>query len=208
MKTNLWKRLASATLALMMLGSFAACGSSSSVAEGSAATQSAVSAPTAEAAAPAEDATPAASVAEPAGSASEDAAASSEDLKTKWASLKGKTLKVATSGQQAGWSQDDGNGGVEGMDIDIMNYICDYYSIDLEWIVADPTGIWGMLQSGEADTIACVTTVNEDRLGAYWFTNTYAWESYCIVSRTEDGVPEAGDSGFLGRQDHLHPRRL
>lgn len=199
MKTNLWKRLASATLALMMLGSFAACGSSSSVAEGSAATQSAASAasaPTAEAAAPAEDAAPAASVAEPAGSAPEAAAASSEDLKTKWASLKGKTLKVATSGQQAGWSQDDGNGGVEGMDIDIMNYICDYYGIDLEWIVADPTGIWGMLQSGEADTIACVTTVNEDRLGAYWFTNTYAWESYCIVSRTEDGVPEAGDLDF------------
>ena len=103
---------------------------------------------------------------------------------------------MATSGVQAGWSQDDGNGGIEGMDVDVMNYICDYYGINLEWVVADPTGIWGMLQSGEVDTIACVTTVNEDRLAAYWFTNTYAWESYSIVSRTEDGVPEAGDLDF------------
>lgn len=117
-------------------------------------------------------------------------------LQTKWASLSGTTLKVATSGQQAGWSQDDGNGGVEGMDIDVMNYICEYYGINIEWVVADPTGLWGMLQSGEVDTIACLTTTNEDRLAAYWFSNTYAWESYSMVSRTEDGVPEAGDLSF------------
>ena len=123
-------------------------------------------------------------------------AAEATELQTKWAALSGTKLKVATSGQQAGWSQDDGNGGVEGMDIDVMNYICQYYGIEIEWVVADPTGLWGMLQSGEVDTIACLTTTNADRLAAYWFSNTYAWESYSMVSRTEDGVPEAGDMSF------------
>ena len=195
MKTKLWKRLAAATLAVMMLASLTACGDSSS-SQAAASSAAATEAPkTEETAAPTPQEEQQASVAEAPDSTAE-APAATEDLKEKWASLKGKTLKVATSGQQAGWSQDDGNGGVEGMDIDVMEYICDYYGINLEWIVADPTGIWGMLQSGEADTIACVTTVNEDRLGAYWFSNTYAWESYCIVSRTEDGVPEAGDLSF------------
>lgn len=195
MKTSLWKRVLCIAMAIFMLAGMTACGDSGSSAEASKA--SAVSnndaAPEASEA-PAVSEAPAA----PVDSAAEGSAleSSGEDLKTKWASLAGKKLKVATSGQQAGWSQDDGNGGVEGMDIDVMNYICDYYGIELEWVVADPTGIWGMLQSGEVDTIACVTTVNEDRLGAYWFTNTYAWESYSIVSRTEDGVPETGDLSF------------
>ena len=171
------KKLLCLLLALAMMLGMVACGSTESAAEETSA---------ASAAAPAEEA--AASEAAPAADAS--------DLKTKWASLSGTTLKVATSGQQAGWSQDDGNGGVEGMDIDVMNYICDYYGIKIEWVVADPTGLWGMLQSGEVDTIACLTTTNADRLAAYWFSNTYAWESYSMVSRTEDGVPEAGDLSF------------
>ena len=75
-----------------------------------------------------------------------------------------------------------------------MEYICDYYGINLEWIVADPTGIWGMLQSGEADTIACVTTVKRGSVWALTGSPTPTPGSlYCIVSRTEDGVPEAGD---------------
>lgn len=194
MKTTFWKRLAAAALSVMMLASLTACGGDSA-SQAAASSAAATEAPKTEASTAAAPAPEQASVAE-APDSTADAPAATADLKEKWASLKGKTLKVATSGQQAGWSQDDGNGGVEGMDIDVMEYICDYYGINLEWIVADPTGIWGMLQSGEADTIACVTTVNEDRLGAYWFTNTYAWESYCIVSRTEDGVPEAGDLDF------------
>ena len=174
MKTNIWKKALCILLALAMLTALSACGSAAS------------SEPAAS------EASGEASVQE----ASAEAPAEAASLKDKYASLAGKTLKVATSGVQAGWSQDDGNGGIEGMDVDTMNYICDYYGINLEWVVADPTGIWGMLQSGEVDTIACVTTVNEDRLAAYWFTNTYAWESYSIVSRTEDGVPEAGDLDF------------
>lgn len=186
---KLWKRLLCLTMAAAMLLALTACGDTSSAESAASAASSTESADPA-----------AASVAEPQEESAQEPAdgeaAAAEDLKTKWASLSGKTLKVATSGVQAGWSQDDGNGGVEGMDIDVMNYICDYYGIELEWVIADPTGLWGMLQSGEVDTIACVTTVNEDRLAAYWFTNTYAWESYSIVSRTEDGVPEAGDLDF------------
>lgn len=195
MKTALWKRLLCMTMAVAMLLAMAGCGSETSSAE-SAAPAASSAAETQETETPAE--APAVEPEAPASAADSaaEAPAGAEDLKTKWASLSGTKLKVATSGVQAGWSQDNGNGGIEGMDIDVMNYICDYYGIELEWVVADPTGIWGMLQSGEVDTIACVTTVNEDRLNAYWFTNTYAWESYSIVSRTEDGVPETGDLDF------------
>ncbi len=187
------KKLLCIVMAVSMLLAMGACGGADSSAEASAPAADSKAASVAEATeAPAPAEAPAEATAED----SAAAPAGAEDLKAKWSALSGKTLKVATSGVQAGWSQDDGNGGVEGMDIDVMNYIGDYYGMNIEWVVADPTGIWGMLQSGEVDTIACVTTVNEDRLGAYWFTNTYAWESYSIVSRTEDGVPEAGDLDF------------
>ena len=146
MKTTFWKRLAAAALSVMMLASLTACGGDSA-SQAAASSAAATEAPKTEASTAAAPAPEQASVAEVPDSTA-DAPAASEDLKEKWASLKGKTLKVATSGQQAGWSQDDGNGGVEGMDIDVMEYICDYYGINLEWIVADPTGIWGMLQSG------------------------------------------------------------
>lgn len=120
----------------------------------------------------------------------------SSDLKNKWASLKGKTLKVGTSSSLLGWTMDDGSGQPEGMDIDVMKYICDYYGINIEWTVSEYSSLWGMVQNGMIDTIANLTTVNKDRLGLYWFTNTYAWESYSIASRTEDGIPEDGDMSF------------
>ena len=190
MKRNVWKKLLLGLMAVAMLASMAACGSSEAKEE---------SAPAAE--------TEASEAAPEAPDAAEEASAPAEEegLAAKWASLNGKTLRVATSGAQAGWSQDDGNSGTEGMDIDVMEYICNYYGINLEWTVVDPTGMWGMLQSGEVDTIANLTTTNEDRLGAYWFTNTYAWESYCLVSRTEDGVPEDGDLSFWDQKTICTP---
>lgn len=121
---------------------------------------------------------------------------SDTDLKTKYADLAGKTLKVGTGCAQAGWTMDDGTGNPEGMDIDVLTYICDYYGINIEWTVSEYASLWGMVQNGVIDTIANLTTVNDDRLGLYWFTNTYAWESYSIVSRKADGVPEDGDITF------------
>lgn len=124
------------------------------------------------------------------------AVASTDPLKNKWASLAGTTLKVGTSCVQQGWSMDDGKGNPEGMDADVMKYICDYYGIKLEWTVSEYASLWGMVQNGVIDTIANLTTVNKDRLGLYWFTNTYAWESYSIVSRKADGIPADGDMAF------------
>lgn len=121
---------------------------------------------------------------------------SDTDLKTKYSDLAGKTLKVGTGCAQAGWTMDDGTGNPEGMDIDVLTYICDYYGINIEWTISEYASLWGMVQNGVIDTIANLTTVNDDRLGLYWFTNTYAWESYSIVSRKADGVPEDGDMTF------------
>lgn len=121
---------------------------------------------------------------------------SDTDLKTKYADLAGKTLKVGTGCAQAGWTMDDGTGNPEGMDIDVLTYICDYYGINIEWTISEYASLWGMVQNGVIDTIANLTTVNDDRLSLYWFTNTYAWESYSIVSRKADGVPEDGDMTF------------
>lgn len=118
------------------------------------------------------------------------------ELQEKWASLEGQKLVVGTSCVQTGWSQDDGMGNPEGCDIEIMNYICDYYGLELEWYVAEYASLWGCIQNGMIDTIANLTTVNADRLELYWFTNTYAWESYSVVSRNADDTPEDGDMAY------------
>ena len=189
MKTNLWKRVLCALMALAMLAAFTAC-SSSEPASTDTAAPAAAETPAAET-----SQEPAAPAEEPV-AAEEPAAEPVDALKEQYADLAGKTLRVGTTGTQKGWSQDDGTGNLEGMDIETITYIADYYGMSIEWITADSAGLWGMLQTGDIDTIACLTTVNPDRLDLYWFTNTYAWESYSIVSRTEDGVPEDGDLTF------------
>lgn len=184
MKSKFLKKLLCGLMVAGMTVSLVACGSSetTTVTEESPATTETM----------AETKTPAETTAE-----TEEAAASDgEDLKTKYASLDGTTLRVGTGCAQAGWTMDDGNGNPEGMDIDVLNYICDYYGIKIEWTVSEYASLWGMLQNDVIDTIANLTTVNDDRLGLYWFTNTYAWESYSIVSRKEDGIPEDGDMAF------------
>ena len=87
---------------------------------------------------------------------------SDTDLKTKYADLAGKTLKVGTGCAQAGWTMDDGTGNPEGMDIDVLTYICDYYGINIEWTISEYASLWGMVQNGVIDTIANLTTVNDD----------------------------------------------
>lgn len=119
----------------------------------------------------------------------------SDPLKAKWAGLAGKTLKVGTGGVQLGWTMGDASN-LEGMDIDVIKYICDYYGIKIEWTVSEYASLWGMVQNGVIDTIANLTTVNPDRLKLYWFTNTYAWESYSIAGRKADGIPEDGDMSY------------
>lgn len=92
MKTPIWKRLLCMFLSAAMLVTLAACGTESSV--GASAPDSATVAKVDEASDEATTTTDAVSVAElPAGA--------TEDLKSKWSSLSGKTLRVATSGQQA-----------------------------------------------------------------------------------------------------------
>ena len=168
MKKYTWKRLACLSCSLAMTVSLFGCGSS----ESDTAT---------------EESTDTESI-----STTEESGGERTALQEKWADLEGTQLTVGTSCVQTGWSQDDGSGNPEGMDIDVMQYICDYYGWDLEWYVADYASLWGCVQNGLIDTIANLTTVNDERLGMYWFTNTYAWESYSIVSRTED-APEDGD---------------
>lgn len=192
MKTKLWKRIVCAVMALAMVASMAACGSEGS----SAAAPSSEAASESTASAPAAPSEVAAAPEEEPASAPAAEATGAEDLKTKWSSLAGKTLRVGTSAAQAGWSMDDGNGGVEGMDVDVMNYMADYYGFNIEWTVSEYASLWGMVQNGVIDTIANLTTVNDDRLGLYWFTNTYAWESYSVVCLKETGEPEDGDMDF------------
>ena len=193
MKTKLWKRVLCAVMALAMTAAMTACGLSASTAESSAAAKASSAAP-AETAAPTATAATAEDSAAPGTSAAETTGGT--DLKAKWSSLAGKTLRVGTSAAQAGWSQDDGNGGVEGMDIDVMNYMADYYGFNIEWTISEYASLWGMVQNGVIDTIANLTTVKDDRLGLYWFTNTYAWESYSVVCLKETGEPEDGDMDF------------
>lgn len=168
MKRRTWKRLASLGMALALTGALAGCGAKQAPAEAEAADTQAQSG---------------------------GDTADQTELQKKWSSLAGTKLTVGTSCVQTGWSQDDGSGNPEGMDIDVMQYICDYYGLELEWYVAEYSSLWGCVQNGLIDTIANLTTVNPERLELYWFTNTYAWESYSIVSRAED-APEDGDMDY------------
>ena len=106
------------------------------------------------------------------------------------------TIRVGTTGAMAGWDQLGDNGELEGLEIDIWNEIAARNDWKVEFTTADFTALWGMLDNDQIDTIADGTTVNDERLQKYWFSDTYLWDSYVVVMQGDDDVPEDGDMAW------------
>lgn len=105
------------------------------------------------------------------------------------------TLVVATNAQFKPYEYYD-NGNIIGVDIDIMQAICDELGMELKVEDMEFDSIIPAIQSGKADVGAAGMTVNEDRKKNVDFSDSYTTSKQVIIVRDTDvnGNAAEGDA--------------
>ena len=84
------------------------------------------------------------------------------------------TLKIGTHGSFSPYAFIDENSDEpQGYEIDVMNEIAERKNLDVTLEVAEWNGVFGMLDAGQLDTIACVVSPTEERKEKYDFSDPY-----------------------------------
>lgn len=90
------------------------------------------------------------------------------------ASEKTITLKIGTHGSFSPYAfVDENSDAPQGYEIDLMNEIAERKNLDVTLEVAEWNGVFGMLDAGQLDTIACVVSPTEERREKYDFSDPY-----------------------------------
>lgn len=105
----------------------------------------------------------------------------------------GDTLKVGMSGRYFPFTfveQDQ----LKGFEVDVMNAVAERIGVDVQFVTANFSGLFGMLESGRIDTIANQITITEERQQKYLFTEPYVYDGAQVVTRegndTIEGVED------------------
>ncbi|GHU44366.1 hypothetical protein FACS1894111_11510 [Clostridia bacterium] len=96
-------------------------------------------------------------------------------------------LKMATNAQFPPYEYyaDAGSGAITGIDVDIVQAVCDKLGMELQVEDMEFDSIITAVQSGKADIGAAGLTVTEDRLENIDFTTTYATSRQVIIVRNK-----------------------
>ncbi|MCA0973037.1 amino acid ABC transporter substrate-binding protein [Halomonas denitrificans] len=92
------------------------------------------------------------------------------------------TLKVGMSGGYFPFTfveQDT----LKGFEVDVMEAVADEMGVEVEFVTANFSGLFGMLESGRIDTIANQITITEEREQKYLFTSPYVYDGAQVVTR-------------------------
>lgn len=78
---------------------------------------------------------------------------------------------------------------LQGFEVDVMEAVADRLGVEVEFITANFSGLFGMLESGRIDTIANQITITEERQAKYLFTEPYVYDgAQVVVKRGNDEV--------------------
>ncbi|SDM01721.1 amino acid ABC transporter substrate-binding protein, PAAT family [Modicisalibacter muralis] len=91
-------------------------------------------------------------------------------------------LKVGMSGRYFPFTfveQDQ----LQGFEVDVMKAVAERIGVDVKFVTANFSGLFGMLESGRIDTIANQITLTEERREAYAFTQPYVYDGAQVVTR-------------------------
>ena len=91
-------------------------------------------------------------------------------------------VKMATNAEFPPYERMKGDN-VVGIDVDIMNAVCDKLGMELEIINMDFDAIIAAVTSGEADVGVAGMSVTEERLKSVNFTQSYATSTQAIIVR-------------------------
>ncbi|MGL5243809.1 MAG: amino acid ABC transporter substrate-binding protein, partial [Sarcina sp.] len=104
---------------------------------------------------------------------------------SKMQNINKKKVIVATSGTYYPFTFMEGNN-LKGFEIDLWNEIGNRLNYDVEFKTASFSGIFGMLESKKADTIANEITITDERRDKYAFSEPYVYSGAQIIVRDDD----------------------
>lgn len=108
-----------------------------------------------------------------------------------------KVIKVGTSGEYYPWcfKKDDK---LQGFEIDVWNEIAKRAGYGVEFKVSKFSGLFGMLDAGQIDTVAHQISTTEERRKKYEFSETYAYSAYQFVVKKDSQLNNLED--FKGKK--------
>mgnify|MGYP002802858609 CR=1 FL=1 len=91
------------------------------------------------------------------------------------------------------------NDQLKGFEVDMWDYIAEQNGWEVEYTVADFSGLFGMLDTGRIDTVARQTSSdNEARREKYLFSDVYLYSTYNLVVRADSQLEELEIVGYEG----------
>lgn len=72
---------------------------------------------------------------------------------------------------------------LQGFEVDVMEAVAEEMDSEVEFVTANFSGLFGMLESGRIDTIANQITITEERTAKYVFTEPYVYDGAQAVVR-------------------------
>nr|WP_236645275.1 amino acid ABC transporter substrate-binding protein [Aidingimonas lacisalsi] len=83
---------------------------------------------------------------------------------------------------------------LKGFEVDVMEAVADELDRDVEFVTANFSGLFGMLESGRVDTIANQITITEERSDKYVFTEPYVYDgAQVVVKEGSDAIQGVED---------------
>lgn len=108
-----------------------------------------------------------------------------------------KVIKVGTAGEYYPWcfKKDDK---LQGFEIDVWNEIGKRAGYNIEFKVSKFSGLFGMLDAGQIDTVAHQISTTAERQKKYDFSDTYAYSAYQFVVKKDSTLNNLED--FKGKK--------
>lgn len=83
---------------------------------------------------------------------------------------------------------------LKGFEVDVMEAVAEEMGVEVEFVTANFSGLFGMLESGRIDTIANQITITEERADKYVFSEPYVYDGAQVVVKAGndeiDGVED------------------
>jgi len=102
-------------------------------------------------------------------------------VENKEESTEKKVLKVGSSGIYPPFISVDEKGDPQGYDVEVLELVGKALGYEIEWTLAEFSGIFGMLDAGKIDTVANLIAATDERRDKYDFSSPYAFSGATLV---------------------------
>ncbi|WP_136253048.1 amino acid ABC transporter substrate-binding protein [Onishia niordana] len=83
---------------------------------------------------------------------------------------------------------------LKGFEVDVMEAVAEEMGVEVTFVTANFSGLFGMLESGRIDTIANQITITDEREAKYRFTEPYVYDgAQVVVKRGNDSIQGVED---------------